>query len=72
MALAALVAFGLLALVVDGPGAAAFDDPLIAVVHGLGVPSDLWKLATEAGGDLLVPISDACLLFHHDDARIPP
>jgi len=63
VALAALVAFGLLALVVNGQGAAAFDDPVIAAVQGLGVPSDLWKLATEAGGDLLVPIRVGLVLL---------
>jgi undecaprenyl-diphosphatase len=56
VALACAIGFAVLALVVNEQGAIAFDEPVIAFVKGLPVPTDVWRAITEAGGVILVPI----------------
>jgi undecaprenyl-diphosphatase len=62
VALASLVAFVGLALVVNESGAVAFDDPVGAFVRGLPASTGAWTLITSAGGVVLVPIGIAFVL----------
>ena len=50
------IAFVVLAVVVNEAGAVGFDDPVIAFVKGLPVPTDVWTAITAAGGAILIPI----------------
>ena len=52
----------LLALVVQAQVTAAFDDPVIAAVLGLPIPTDLWKATTQGGGVLLLAVRVAVVL----------
>ena len=56
VAFLSLLGFSILALVVNERGAVAFDDPVIAFVKGLPVPTSFWLAITNAGGATLVPI----------------
>ena len=56
LAVAAIVAFAVLALVVNGQGAVWFDQPVIAFVKSLPISIDTWTTITAAGGAILVPI----------------
>ncbi len=56
LAVAAIVAFAILALVVNRQGAVWFDQPVIAFVKGLPISIDTWTMITAAGGAILVPI----------------
>ena len=50
------IAFVILAVVVNEEGSVGFDDPVIAFVKGLPVPTDVWTAITAAGGAILIPI----------------
>ena len=50
------IAFLVLAAVVSRQGSVGFDEPVIAFVTGLGVPTQAWRALTELGGLVLVPI----------------
>ncbi len=50
------IAFVLLAVEVNEREAIGFDNPVIAFVKGLPVPTDVWLAITAAGGIILVPI----------------
>ena len=62
VALISVVAFTILALAVNGLGAIGFDDPAIAFVKGLPVPTEVWRAITQAGGAILVPIGLAIVV----------
>jgi membrane-associated phospholipid phosphatase len=50
------VGFVLLAMMVNGVGPVAFDEPVIAWVQGLPVPAGVWELVTELGGPVLITV----------------
>jgi len=56
VALASLIGFVVLVLVVNEQGAVGFDAPVTAFVKSLPVPTDVWQLITAAGGAILVPV----------------
>jgi undecaprenyl-diphosphatase len=56
LALACAGAFLVLAIVVSRQGSLAFDEPVIAFVTGLGIPTSAWRAITELGGLILVPL----------------
>jgi undecaprenyl-diphosphatase len=62
VALACLLGFVLLALVINEQGAVGFDAPVSAWVKGLPVPADVWLALTAAGGVILVPIGIGIVL----------
>jgi len=63
VAAASALGFLVLALVVNGQGFVAFDQPVIAAVQGLPIPSGAWEAITAAGGILLVPIGVALVAW---------
>jgi undecaprenyl-diphosphatase len=54
--------FLLLAIVLNGQGEFAFDEPVAAFIKGLPVPTDIWLALTRAGGAILVPIGVGLVL----------
>jgi undecaprenyl-diphosphatase len=58
----AALAFVILAVEVNERDAIGFDDPVIAFVQGLGVPTDVWLTLTAAGAGVLLPIGIAVVV----------
>jgi undecaprenyl-diphosphatase len=56
------LAFVILAVEVNERDAIGFDDPVIALVQGLGVPTDVWLALTAAGAGVLLPIGIAVVV----------
>ncbi len=56
------IAFVLLAVVVNERDAVGFDDPVIAFVQGLPVPTDVWLALTAAGAGILIPFGIAVVV----------
>jgi len=48
--------FVLLAMMVNGVGPVAFDEPVIAFMQGLPVPVGVWEFVTALGGPVLITI----------------
>ena len=63
VAFACGLAFLVLAAIVNGQGYAAFDEPVIAFVQGLPIPSGAWEAITAAGGFVLIPIGIALVAW---------
>lgn len=63
VALASAAGSLLLAVVLHGRGAFAFDEPVIAFVQGLPVPPDAWLRITSMGGRILVAIGVGLVLI---------
>jgi undecaprenyl-diphosphatase len=62
VALVCASGFLLLAVVLNGQGAFAFDAPATALVQGLPVPTDAWLVLTHAGGGVLIAIGVGLVL----------
>ena len=56
IALVSAVGFVILAMVVNGVGPVAFDEPVIAFVQGWPVPVGVWEFITAMGGPVLIAI----------------
>ena len=55
MVIGCALGFGLLAVVVNGQSGVAFDTPVTTFVMGLPLPTEVWLLATYAGGVASLP-----------------
>jgi undecaprenyl-diphosphatase len=63
LAIACAAAFVVLAAVVHRQGSLGFDEPAIAFVTGLPIPTDAWRAITELGGLVLLPVGVGLVLY---------
>jgi len=63
VAVACALGFLALAVIVNGQGSVAFDQPAIDAVQGLPIASGTWEAITAAGGVILIPIGVALVAW---------